>query len=135
MEDLTPFFRTLDALITRDRRYHREAYTFVLAVLHDIVHRLERPRHISGQELLEGLRRYALDQYGPMARAVLNMWGIHTTEDIGEIVFSLVDARLLGKSATDSKDDFKTLYSFEEAFDRGVRYTLSAEPDPPAPAT
>ena len=127
MEDLTPLFRTLDDLVARDRRYHREAYTFVLATLHDTVGRLARPRHVSGQELLEGLRRYALDQYGPMARAMLNAWGIHATEDIGEIVFNLVDVRLLGKSATDSKDDFKTLYAFDEAFDRGVRYTLSTD--------
>lgn len=127
MEDLTAFFRTLDQLVTRNPRYHREAYAFVLAALHDTVNQLERPRHISGQELLEGLRRYALDQYGPMARAVLNAWGMHATEDIGEIVFNLVDARLLGKSATDFKDDFKMLYSFEEAFDRGVRYTLSTD--------
>lgn len=127
MEDATPLFRTLDALLLRDRRYHREAYVFVLAALHDTVRRLARPRHISGRELLDGLRRYALDQYGPMARAVLNAWGVRATEDIGEIVFNLIDARLLGRSATDSRDDFKTVYAFDEAFDRGVRYTLSAE--------
>lgn len=127
MQDVNPLSRTLDEIITRDPRYHREAYTFVLAALHDTVSHLQRPRHITGQELLDGLRRYALDQYGPMARTVLNTWGLQATDDIGEIVFTLVDARLLGKSAADSKEDFQDYYSFEAAFDRGIRYTFGAE--------
>lgn len=127
MPDANPLLRTLDEIVTRDPRYHREAYTLVLAALHDTVNHLKRPRHITGQELLDGLRRYALDQYGPMARTVLNAWGLHATDDVGEIVFTLVDAQLLGKSAADSKEDFRSRYSFEAAFDQGICYTLGAE--------
>ena len=126
MEDLSRLFRTLDDVMARDCRYQRDAYTFVLSALHDTVRRLQQPRHISGQELLEGCRKYALEQYGPMARTVLNTWGLHTTDDIGAVVFNLIEARLVGQSATDSRDDFRALYSFQEAFDRGVHYTLDS---------
>ena len=127
MEDLTQFMRTLDELATRIPHYHREAYLCVMAALQATVSRLERPRHLTGRELLDGLRLYALEQYGPMARTVLNAWGVHSTEDVGEIVFALVDARVLGTTPTDSQEDFKAYFTFEEAFDRSVRYALPAD--------
>ena len=127
MPDATSLVRVLNDILTRDRRYHPDAYAFVLATLQDTVRRLDRPRHVTGQELLDGLRRYALDQFGPMTRTVLNAWGLYTTDDVGEIVFALIDAKILGKTSTDSKDDFKARYTFDEAFDRAIRYTLHEE--------
>ena len=73
-------------------------------------------RHVSGQELLAGIRAYALDQYGPMTLTVLSEWGVRGCEDFGELVFNMVENNLLAKTKDDSRDDFKNGYTFEEAF-------------------
>ena len=73
-------------------------------------------RHISGQDLLGGMRAYALEQYGPMALPVLHEWGIERCEDFGEIVFNMVENELLAKTEEDSRDDFSGGYTFDEAF-------------------
>jgi uncharacterized repeat protein (TIGR04138 family) len=75
-----------------------------------------RIRHVTGQQLLEGIRLYALQQFGPMALTVLEEWGVRRCEDFGEIVFNMVENRLLGKTESDSRDDFKGGYDFHEAF-------------------
>jgi uncharacterized repeat protein (TIGR04138 family) len=80
--------------------------------------RFHEPRHISGEELAHGVRDLALDQYGPMARTVLGHWGIHGTEDLGEIVFAMVECGVLVKQEEDRKEDFQGLFDFEEAFER-----------------
>ncbi|NQT93736.1 MAG: hypothetical protein HQ559_13330 [Lentisphaerae bacterium] len=82
---------------------------------------LDRPqnskkRHVSGAELLDGLRVYALQEFGPMAVTVLNAWGIRATDDIGDIVFQLVESGVLGKTDEDRRDDFAGVYDFDEAF-------------------
>jgi uncharacterized repeat protein (TIGR04138 family) len=77
---------------------------------------LEKPRHVSGQELLAGIREFALAEFGPMAKTVLNSWGITRTEDFGEIVFNMVEIGLLGRTDKDSREDFANGYDFEEAF-------------------
>ena len=73
--------------------------------------------HVTGQELLEGIRVYGLDQFGPLARQVFEHWGIQSTEDFGHIVFLLVEVKLLGKTEEDSIADFREVYDFAEAFD------------------
>src|SRR5205807_6805959 len=73
-------------------------------------------RHVSGQELLEGVRQYALAQYGPMTETLLNEWGVRCCEDFGEMVFNMVDSGLLSKTDTDSREDFKGGYQFVDAF-------------------
>jgi len=73
-------------------------------------------RHVSGQELLEGLRRFALDQFGPMAKTVFDHWGVRRCEDFGEIVFNMVEKGILGKTDQDSREDFRGGFDFEEAF-------------------
>lgn len=73
-------------------------------------------RHVSGQELCEGLRHYARKQYGLLAGDVLRHWRVRSTEDFGKIVFAMVDAGLLRKSDDDSMRDFVGVYSFDEAF-------------------
>ncbi len=83
-----------------------------------MIERLEEPRHISGQELAEGCRDLALEQFGPMARTVLEHWGIHSTEDMGEIVFALIECRVLVKQDSDSREDFQAVFDFDEVFDR-----------------
>lgn len=76
------------------------------------------PRHVTGQELCEALRLYALEQFGLMAKLVLGSWGVHATSDFGEIVFNLIRVGRLRKSASDCREDFDGVYEFDEAFCR-----------------
>ncbi|MBD3400195.1 MAG: hypothetical protein GF399_07670 [Candidatus Coatesbacteria bacterium] len=89
-----------------DTRYPRRAYRFLLAAVGRIIGALERPRHISGRELLDGLAEYGLQSYGPLVTSVFADWNIQDGLDFGRMVFSLVEAGLLGKTEQDSLDDF-----------------------------
>ena len=106
----------LEPILTRDVRYTAEAYFFVRDALDHTVRQLEKPRHISGQELLDGIRKYALGEFGPVTQRVLSEWGINECIDFGHIVFNLVNEGLLGKTDEDSLDDFSNGYDFTEAF-------------------
>ena len=119
------FMVRVQEICLKDSRYKPEAYPFVLAALHFTVASLQERRHISGQELLEGIRIYGLDQFGPLARQVFEHWGIHSTEDFGRIVFALVEAKLLGKTEEDSLADFQNVYDFSAAFDSKPLFKLS----------
>lgn len=107
----------LDRLRERNPRFHETAYLFVLSALHHVLERLTEPRHITGRELAEGARDLALHRYGPMARTVLEHWGIEHTADLGSIVFALVDCGILIKQEEDLPGDFEALFDFEEAFE------------------
>ncbi len=115
------FEEAVKKILERDTRYDRDAYLFIREAL-DFTVKLQKksgqalPRHVTGQELLEGLRRCALLQFGPMTKTVLSYWGIKQCEDFGEIVFNMVDSSILGKHERDSRDDFKGGYDFDEAF-------------------
>jgi uncharacterized repeat protein (TIGR04138 family) len=111
----------LGRIITKDPRYQREAYFFVREALDYTQKANGKPpshqvRHVTGQQLLAGIRDYALRQFGPMAITVFDEWGIRRCEDFGEIVFNMVENNLLSKTDKDSRDDFKGGYDFEEAF-------------------
>ena len=108
---------TLGQLQRRNPRYAVEAYLFVLGGLHRRLAQLDRPRHISGAELAVSVRDLAIERFGLLARTVLEHWGVHSTEDIGEIVFLLVDHGVLTKEETDRREDFADVYSFEEVFE------------------
>ncbi|NIR44200.1 MAG: hypothetical protein GWN99_08760 [Gemmatimonadetes bacterium] len=108
----------LAKLRERNPRYTEAAYLFVLTALQYVIDSLDEPRHISGQELARGCRDLALERYGPMARTVLEHWGIHSTDDMGAIVYALIDCRVLTKQDSDSPDDFLDVFDFEEAFER-----------------
>lgn len=73
-------------------------------------------RHVSGQQLCLGLRDFALQQYGMLAKTVLSRWGIRKTEDFGRIVFAMIDGGLMRRSEQDTIEDFRGVYDFEEAF-------------------
>jgi uncharacterized repeat protein (TIGR04138 family) len=127
MEKDKPTFPDIVILICKeDRRYDRRAYEFVRLGLDHTVKELrkkeaakaEANRHVSGPELLDGLRIYALDQYGPLAKTVLNSWGVGQCRDFGEIVFNLIDYKVFSKTESDRREDFDGRYSFEEAFVR-----------------
>lgn len=87
-----------------------------MAALHFTMRKIKPPRHVSGQELCEGIRKYAIDQFGPLARTVLEHWGIDATVDFGQIVFALVSIGLMRKTDEDSLEDFKAVYEFKDAF-------------------
>jgi uncharacterized repeat protein (TIGR04138 family) len=108
----------LQKLREKNPRYSDAAYLFVLSSLQYAIERLEEPRHISGQELAEGCRDLAIEQFGPMARTVLEHWGIHATADMGAIVYALIDCNVLIKQEADSLEDFRDVFDFEEAFSR-----------------
>ncbi|MBX6365918.1 MAG: hypothetical protein IRZ00_18890 [Gemmatimonadetes bacterium] len=108
----------LDRLRERHPRFQETAYLFVLSALHHVLESIGEPRHISGRELALGVRDLAIERFGPMARAVLEHWGIESTSDIGELVFALVDAGILIRQEEDSLEDFDGLFDFEESFDR-----------------
>ncbi len=103
----------------RDPRYAPEAYQFVFEALAHALGRAGERRHLSARELLEGIRDYAPLKFGQLALLVLNNWGVRSTEDFGEIVYNLIEAKLMGKTETDSKEDFRAVYDFHEAFGAG----------------
>jgi uncharacterized repeat protein (TIGR04138 family) len=117
------FENTVDRIIARDPRYRREAYLFVREGL-DYTQKLlvqsgqEGVRHVTGQELLSGIRAYALEGFGPMAMLVLQEWGVTRCEDFGELVFNMIEGGLLAKTETDRHEDFQGGYDFFEAFRR-----------------
>lgn len=108
----------MDHLRRRYPCYHETAYLFILSGLHFTLERLGEARHISGPELTQGCRDLAIERYGPMARSVLEFWGIRCTRDLGELVFALVECGVLVKQESDDLDDFDGVYDFAEAFER-----------------
>jgi len=117
------FMEAVERIVAKDKRYDPEAYAFVREALDFTVKSMGKPRkgarrHISGRELLDGIRRYAIQEYGPMARTVIESWSVRRTEDFGELVFNLVESGVLGRTEEDSKADFGGGYDFAEAFAR-----------------
>lgn len=118
----TPNFEdVLSRILKKDPRYQREAYSFLREALDHTQKGVTKAnkseaRHVSGQELLSGIREYALLQFGPMALTVLEEWGVRRCEDFGEIVFNLVEQGLLSKTEKDSRADFQDGYDFDAAF-------------------
>lgn len=110
--------QVLDRLREQNPRFHEAAYMFVLSALHHVIERLPEPRHISGRELAEGVRDLAIERFGPMARTVLEHWGIRATADVGELVFALVECGILIKQDEDLPEDFRDVFDFDEAFER-----------------
>jgi uncharacterized repeat protein (TIGR04138 family) len=130
------FDEELEKIVAKDPRFAREAYNFLREAL-DFTQKLmgkpskdDAPRHVSGQQLLEGIRDYALQQYGPMSLMVLEEWGIRHCEDFGELVFNMVENSLLAKTDKDSREDFKGGYEFEDAFRKPFLPTPKASAEP-----
>jgi len=113
-------------IVRRDPRFHPNAYFFIFEALEFTLSRLNTRRHVSGVELLEGTKEFALEVFGFLARTVFYEWGITSTENIGEVVFNLVNADLLMKNEADSMSDFRNGFDFEEAFDEGSRRDVAS---------
>ena len=126
------FAEALESLVAHDPRYQRDGYIFLRDAL-DFTTKQQKKvkgvsvRHVTGPELLDGVRQYALKEFGPMVMTVFGYWGLHASEDIGHMVFNLIGAGIFGKTEEDSIDDFKSVFDFHEAFVKPF------EPDEPAP--
>ena len=134
------FDDVLDKMVEQNPRYRRDAYLFLREALEftqKVISKANKNqvRHITGSELLNGIREYALALYGPMTITVLEEWGIASTEDFGHMVFLMVENNLLRKTEQDSLEDFKKGYTFDEAFRQPFRPAvkqplLPAMPEP-----
>ncbi len=121
-------------LLQQDQRYHIEAYQFVrdaLQYAQEIMKLsttgVEGEQHVSGQQLCEAIRQFALEQFGFMAKTVLNSWGVYTTADFGEIVYNLIRIKHMKKSDADRREDFDDVYDFANAFEPVFEHS-SGEP-------
>jgi uncharacterized repeat protein (TIGR04138 family) len=115
------FDERVETILAKDARYARDAYTFIRESLDYTQKNIGKEnrgqvRHITGQELLDGIRKFALNQFGPMAVTVLEEWGVRSSRDFGEIVFNMVEIELLAKTEKDNRDDFNNGYDFTDAF-------------------
>jgi uncharacterized repeat protein (TIGR04138 family) len=115
----------VENIYAKDGRYKEAAYVFVMEALAYTQKKFNRPKHVKGMEMLIGLRELLLNQFGPMTMAVLNHWGIKSTEDFGNIVFNLVENRVLSKTEDDSIEEFRNGYDFGETFESGYRKQLA----------
>ena len=115
------FAEALESVVVHDPRYQRDGYIFLRDALDFTTKQQKKSkgvsvRHVSGPELLDGVRQYALKEFGPMVMTVFDSWGIRSCEDVGHMVFNLIGAGVFGKTEQDSIQDFKNVYDFEEAF-------------------
>ncbi len=140
---MTMHLPKLDDVVRRDPRYAYEAYEFVFAALAhtqkmlgrvpppegtvEVAKGAEKDYHVSGKQLLEGIRDLALEQFGLMARTVFHVWGIDRTDDFGEIIFNLVEANLMSKTPQDSRRDFHAVFDLDEALVR--HYKIEVKED------
>jgi uncharacterized repeat protein (TIGR04138 family) len=125
----------LEDLVRRDPRYAYEAYEFVFGALAHAQKMLGRESsgeeddevHVSGPELLAGVRDLALREFGLLARTVFRLWGVNATDDFGEIVFNLIEAGLMSKNEEDTRRDFHAVYDLDEALVQDYRIELEPE--------
>ena len=115
------FAEALESVLANDPRYQRDGYIFLRDAL-DFTTKQQKKikgvsvRHVTGPELLDGVRQYALKEFGPMVMTVFDSWGVHSSADIGNMVFNLIGAGIFGKTEEDSIEDFRNVYNFEEVF-------------------
>jgi uncharacterized repeat protein (TIGR04138 family) len=129
------FHPKIAEVVRRDPRYAYEAYEFLFLALAHTQQKLGRApqepddeptsaNHVSGRELCLGIRDFALEQYGLMARVVFHRWGVNETADVGELVFNLIEANLLSKTPEDSREDFRDVFDLDEALVREFRFRV-----------
>jgi uncharacterized repeat protein (TIGR04138 family) len=119
------FYSLVLAVYDKDNRYHPEAYEFVMEALSHSQKKFKKLKHVTGTELLEGIKGLLLKKFGPMTLTVLTHWGVKKTDDFGNIVFNLVEHKILSKDDQDHYESFKNAYDFEEVFNKGYRKQLA----------
>lgn len=113
----------MDRILAREPRFSESAYLFVLSALEFCQGRLPERRHITGRELAVACRDLALQRFGVMSRLVLEHWGVRSTADLGDVVFTLVDLGLLISQPTDTREEFIGVFDFDQAFDDEFPWT------------
>ncbi|MBF0594417.1 MAG: hypothetical protein HQL22_05555 [Candidatus Omnitrophica bacterium] len=121
------FIDKVEQLCEIDPRYRPGAYEFVLEALRYTQRRFKKERHVTGEQLLAGIKDLTIRKFGPLALNVLHHWGVKNTEDFGNIVFNMVHHQLLSKQEDDSFDSFRNGYDFKEVFHQGYRRQLERE--------
>lgn len=116
-------FDSFNNILEKDKRYKIQAYTFVMAALDVAQKQTGKAKHVSGQELCKGFRVLAQNEFGLMAKTVIESWGIRTTDDIGEIVYNMIDEGMMGKTDEDRKEDFHDVFDFDKAFVKEYPFT------------
>jgi uncharacterized repeat protein (TIGR04138 family) len=124
MDEPRNFYQVIEGICAKDERYKSDAYEFTMQALHFTQQKLKRPGHLNGRELAEGMRDFAIEQYGPMAQTVLNHWGVSRTEDFGNIVFNLIEQKMLFRTETDTLEEFRDVYEFDAAFSEALRESI-----------
>ena len=119
----------LSRIVEKDPRFRPAAYEFLFESLEFTRNRLAKERgskvkHVSGPELLEGVRLLALESFGRLTQTVLNQWGIHCTSDIGDMVFNVIESGEMEKTDEDSRADFDNVYDFDEVFNREYKIEI-----------
>lgn len=112
------FEQSVVSILKRDKRFDPHAYFFLKDALDFTLKRIAegnggQARHVSGPELLEGYRDFALVQFGPMASTLMTEWGIRKCQDVGDMVFQLIEEQVFGKQESDKKEDFSEAFDFE----------------------
>lgn len=133
-----PFEKAVAEAVREDPRYAADAYHFLRDALDATIKQLQQGRtdavsHVSGPELCEGVREYALQQYGPMVPTIFDAWGISRTRDIGEMVFNLIRTGAFSRSDSDQVEDFEEVYDFTSAFEKPFLPVRSTAPGPATP--
>lgn len=114
------FEQAIAAILRREKRFAPHAYFFLKDALDFTLKRAAEanngePRHVVGPELLAGFRDHALEQFGPMASTLMKEWGVHSCSDVGDMVFLLIEDGVFGKQDSDSKEDFREVFDFDES--------------------
>lgn len=114
------FEQSVVSILKRDKRFDPHAYFFLKDALDFTLKRIAdanagQARHVSGPELLEGFRDYALEQFGPMAATLMTEWGVRKCQDVGDMVFHLIEEQVFGKQESDRREDFSEVFDFEDS--------------------
>jgi uncharacterized repeat protein (TIGR04138 family) len=114
------FEQSVVSIMKRDKRFDPHAYFFLKDALDFTLKRIAdendgQPRHVSGPELLTGYRDFALDQFGPMASTLMDEWGVEKCQDVGDMVFHLIEEQVFGKQESDQREDFSEVFDFKES--------------------
>ena len=132
------FEQSVVAILKRDQRFDPQAYFFLKDALDFTLKRIAeanggQPRHVSGPELLAGFRDFSLEQFGPMASTLMSEWGVRKCQDVGDMVFQLIDEQVFGKQDSDHREDFSAVFDFEEALVQPFLPKRKTAAPPPSP--
>jgi len=130
------FAEAVDLILVEDPRYHRDVYAFVRDALDFTVKQQKKireglSRHVTPTQLLDGIRLFALKEFGPMVPTVFGYWDVRSCEDLGHIVFNMIGKKILGKNESDSLEQFRDGYDFHEAFVLPFLAAPAGAPDKP----